>query len=72
MTLHDAKKSDIIELMKIPNGPVKMQLTRFGISEHSICKVIAISFGTVTIGIKNQQIALGRPITKFIEVRKCA
>ena len=68
-TLNEAKKGQMLEITKFADNPTKCNSARFGIAEGQIIKCVD-KMGPVIIS-KNQQIlALGRNLSKKIQIRE--
>lgn len=72
LTLVEAKKGATVEVLEIPDGLVRAQLMRLGISEGStlIC-ALKVPTGPVVVRQGDVEIALGRKIASDIQVTVC-
>jgi len=68
-TLDKAKKGKSITVIKLPEGNVKSQLIRFGITEGDSLKCIQrLPGGTIVVQKNRQEIALGFDLAKKIKI----
>ncbi len=72
MTLDKVKKGQVIKVISIPDGFVKIQAIRFGISEGSVitCREV-VPAGPVVVARNKQEIAIGRGLARTISVEPC-
>lgn len=68
-TLDKSKKGNRITVIKLPEGNVKSQLIRLGISEGDTLKCIErLPGGTIVVQKNRQEIAVGFDLAKKINV----
>lgn len=68
-TLDKSKKGNRITVIKLPEGNIKSQLIRLGISEGDTLKCIErLPGGTIVVQKNRQEIALGFELAKKINV----
>jgi ferrous iron transport protein A len=68
-TLDKSKKGNRITVIKLPDGNIKSQLIRLGISEGDTLKCIErLPGGTIVVQKNRQEIALGFELAKKIHV----
>jgi Fe2+ transport system protein FeoA len=70
MTLDQAKKGSVIQIISIPQGSNRSQLIRMGIAEGSrvVCQE-KLPFGPVVLRCRRQEIAIGRQLAQCILVK---
>lgn len=68
-TLYDIKKGKNVKIIKFKNPEVKLNSSRFGIEPGQTVKLIE-KFGNVVIQINQQQIAIGKKLSKEIIVEE--
>ena len=68
-TLDKSKKGNQIKIVKLPEGNIKSQLIRMGISEGDVLKCLQrLPGGTIILQKSRQEIAIGFDLAKKIKV----
>ncbi len=69
MTLDKAKRGQVVRIVSLPGGFMKIEAIRLGITEGTIitCKE-SVPAGPIIINKKSRDIAIGRGLAKNIEV----
>lgn len=71
MYLSQARRGDVLEILRFPDGSAALQARRLGLSAGAQVRcTFAIAGGPVVISAGSQQIALGRPLARNISVRR--
>lgn len=69
LTLDKALKGHSLTISKLPNGDIKSQLIRLGITEGITLSCIEkLPGGTIVVRSNRQEIALGSALAKSIEI----
>lgn len=68
-TLYDIKKGANAKILEFKNNEIKMNSSRFGIEVGQVIKCVA-KFGNVVIQKNQQQIAIGKYLSKRILVEE--
>ena len=68
-TLNNTKKGNTVVVLNLPQGELKSQFIRLGITEGSLVKVYErLPGGTVVLQKNRQEIAVGSELAKKIKV----
>ncbi|MBZ0178774.1 MAG: ferrous iron transport protein A [Melioribacteraceae bacterium] len=69
LTLDKALKGHSLTIAKLPNGDIKSQLIRLGITEGlTVSCIEKLPGGTIVLRRNRQEIALGSALAKSIEI----
>lgn len=68
-TLDKTKKGNVVVVLNLPEGELKSQFIRLGITEGSVVKIYErLPGGTVVLQKNRQEIAVGSELAKKIKV----